>query len=141
MGLRVLVTGDRNWPISNYSFIWNVLDDWHREYVITHLVQGMARGVDDIAQRWALSRGVDTDDDHYPADWDNPAYRTKTGKSFAGNIRNQQMLDEGKPDVVIAFHKDLENSRGTKDMVGKARAAGIQVVLYPEPVIFYPESE
>jgi predicted Rossmann-fold nucleotide-binding protein len=32
----------------------------------------------------------------YPADW------TKHGKS-AGFVRNKQMLEEGKPDVVIAF--------------------------------------
>jgi Lhr-like helicase len=34
------------------------------------------------------------------------------------------MIDEGKPDLVIAF----PGGRGTADMVGRARKAGIRVV-------------
>jgi hypothetical protein len=34
------------------------------------------------------------------------------------------MLDEGKPDLVIAF----PGGRGTADMVKKARRAGVEVV-------------
>ena len=49
----------------------------------------------------------------FPAEWD------KYGKA-AGVLRNQQMLDEGYPDLVVYFHKDLENSKGTKDMVTRA---------------------
>ena len=32
------------------------------------------------------------------------------------------MLDEGKPDLVVAFHNNLEKSRGTKDMLKQAIA-------------------
>ena len=49
----------------------------------------------------------------FPAEWD------KYGKA-AGVLRNQQMLDDGHPDLVVYFHKDLENSKGTKDMVTRA---------------------
>ena len=59
----------------------------------------------------------------YPADW------TRYGKP-AGPIRNRQMLNEGKPDMVIAFHDDLSVSVGTKDMVDIANAAGLPVRLY-----------
>lgn len=55
--------------------------------------------------------------EHYPADWD------QYGKS-AGPIRNQQMLDQGKPDFVVAF-SNQPLTKGTSNMVNKARVAGI----------------
>jgi len=42
----------------------------------------------------------------------------------AGPIRNKQMLDEGRPDLVVAF----PGGNGTNDMVKKAKAAGIEVI-------------
>ena len=42
------------------------------------------------------------------------------------------MLDEGKPDLVIAFHNDLPKSKGTKDMVKRAQKADVPVLLYNE---------
>ena len=127
----VLITGDRNWPYEDTEGPYARLD--HEPMDV--LVSGHARGLDTICEEWALSRGVPND--RYPADWDNPRYRTKTGKSFAGNVRNQQMLDDtlkkyGKyPDKCIAMHRDFENSHGTKDMVSKARKVGIPVEFYP----------
>ena len=53
----------------------------------------------------------------YPADWQ------KHGRA-AGPIRNQQMLDEGKPDLVVAF----DGGRGTADMIARAEKAGVRVV-------------
>jgi hypothetical protein len=52
----------------------------------------------------------------YPADW------KKHGRS-AGPIRNQHMLDVGKPNLVIAF----PGGRGTADMMKRAEKAGIEV--------------
>ena len=60
----------------------------------------------------------------FPAQWD------KYGKS-AGVIRNQQMLDEGKPDTVVYFHDNIERSKGTKDMVSRAKKAGLPVLANP----------
>jgi hypothetical protein len=34
------------------------------------------------------------------------------------------MLEDGQPDLVLAFHSSIEESKGTKDMVKRARAAG-----------------
>lgn len=31
------------------------------------------------------------------------------------------MLDEGKPDFVVAFHNDITNSKGTLDMITRAK--------------------
>ena len=36
---------------------------------------------------------------------------------------------ELKPDLVVAFHSDLERSKGTADMVRRARKEGIEVIL------------
>jgi hypothetical protein len=59
----------------------------------------------------------------FPADWNRfgPA---------AGPIRNRLMLDEN-PDLVIAFHSDLSNSRGTADTVTEARSRKITAEVIP----------
>ena len=38
-------------------------------------------------------------------------------------MRNQKMLDEGKPDLVVAF----AGGRGTADMVRIAKRSGVEV--------------
>jgi len=58
----------------------------------------------------------------YEADWDKYGLR-------AGYLRNQAMIDE-KPDAVWTFHKDIENSKGTKMTRDLALKAGIKVVQY-----------
>jgi len=60
----------------------------------------------------------------FPADWD------KHGKA-AGPIRNTEMIEDGRPDVVIAFTYDLPSSKGTADTVKKAKKAHIPVFVYP----------
>ena len=52
----------------------------------------------------------------YAADW-------KAHGRAAGPIRNQRMIDGGKPDLVITF----PGGRGTADMVRRAEKAGIEV--------------
>ncbi|HVM95122.1 MAG TPA: hypothetical protein VMT89_01980, partial [Candidatus Acidoferrales bacterium] len=54
----------------------------------------------------------------FMADW------RRNGRA-AGPIRNQQMLTEGKPDLVVAF----PGGRGTRDMVNKAKAANVAVTV------------
>lgn len=80
----------------------------------TTLIVGTAPGADTLAESYGLMNGMQVE--RYPADW------RKHGKA-AGPIRNQRMLDEGKPALVIAF----PGGRGTADMVGRARAAGLPV--------------
>lgn len=79
------------------------------------IIHGGAPGVDDFADRWAIVNltGIEI----YKADW------ALHGKA-AGPIRNQQMLDEGKPDLVVAF----PGGRGTSDMVRRAQKAGVKVI-------------
>lgn len=78
-------------------------------------ILGGAPGADTLAEEWADVFGVRKR--IYPADWE-------THGRAAGPIRNQRMLDEGRPDLVIAF----PGGRGTADMVRRARAAGVEVM-------------
>ena len=42
----------------------------------------------------------------------------------AGHIRNQQMIDEGKPDLVVAF----PGGAGTADMIRRAKKHNLKVI-------------
>mgnify|MGYP001127612015 CR=1 FL=1 len=79
------------------------------------IIQGGAKGADFLARIYANCVGFSHKE--FPADW------KKYGKA-AGSIRNQQMLDEGRPDLVIAF----PGGNGTADMVRRAKKAGVMVV-------------
>jgi len=117
--MRILVCGDRNWraigPIETVLALYEGLP-----YQDT-LIHGGCRGADRLAGHIGLGMGFKIR--KYPAQWN------RYGKA-AGVIRNQQMLDEGRPDIVIGFHDNIEQSRGTKDMLNRAKKAGIPTVLY-----------
>lgn len=110
--MRVLVCGGRDYH--QFAAVDKALRQVHDQYGIDVLIHGAARGADSLGAKWAEQRGIPTLS--FPADWD------KHGRA-AGHIRNAQMLDEGKPEGVVAF----PGGRGTADMVRKARAAGIKV--------------
>lgn len=112
--MRVLVCGGRDF--GDGALLYRVLDELraaHGEIVIIH---GAARGADAWARCWARDAGAEMLE--YPADWE--AY----GKA-AGPIRNKRMLDDGKPNLVVAFL----GGRGTADMVKQATARGIAIQL------------
>jgi hypothetical protein len=82
----------------------------------TVVIHGDARGADRLAGEIANAAGIPVES--YPADW------VKHGRA-AGPIRNQLMLDVAKPDVVLA----MPGGNGTADMVRRAKAAGVAVVV------------
>jgi hypothetical protein len=85
----------------------------------TSIVHGDCRGADKMAGEIATS--LDIPVFVFPAEWERFGNR-------AGPMRNQAMLNT-VPDLVIAFHDDIEKSKGTKDMVARARRAGIPVKI------------
>ena len=109
--MRVLVCGGRGYY--DRAFLWGYLDRLGPPKV-SAIISGMAPGADTLATRWA--KRFDVPVQEFPADWSGH------GRS-AGPIRNQRMLDEGKPDLVVAF----PGGRGTADMVRRAKTAGIKV--------------
>lgn len=111
---RALVCGGRHYR--GPAQVHTALDRIHAKRAIAVLMEGGATGVDRYAFEWACANQPITCE-RWAADW------RKYGRA-AGPIRNQQMLDEGKPDVVIAF----PGGAGTADMVRRARAAGVEVI-------------
>jgi UDP-N-acetylmuramoylalanine-D-glutamate ligase len=125
--MRVLICGGReydNWIVFKQEV--NKVCGHTRPVIIS----GGAKGADFLARIYAKCYSLDYEE--YPANWKKYGNR-------AGPIRNQQMLDEGKPDLVIAF----PGGRGTKDMISRARNAGVEIkeidesLTYPYGFEFY----
>jgi hypothetical protein len=118
MAVRVLISGDRNWRCGALArrIVARLVDRIGADLVVVH---GGASGVDG-----AFAEACDLRDaTHEPhvADWQ------KHGKK-AGPLRNQEMIDAGA-DFVIAVHRSLAWSRGTRDCIERALATGIPVYL------------
>jgi hypothetical protein len=111
--LRILVCGGRDY--ANTDELNACLDTFKEKWGEIVLIQGGAKGADWLARMWAKAHNVRCE--QYNADW------TKHGRA-AGPIRNQRMIDEGKPDLVIAFPGGI----GTANMVSLANKAEIPVV-------------
>lgn len=118
--MRVLICGSRDWkwedPIKTIMLGLDE-DPWT-------LIEGCCpTGADHIASVF-FDDYINSDGKHhlhFPADWN------RYGKA-AGLKRNQQMLDEGKPDVVFAFKQRFNwkmDKGGTEDMVRRANLAGV----------------
>lgn len=151
---RVLICGSRDW--TDRAFFDLAMARWIERHGMPNLViEGCARGADAMAEDWANAHGPDHEGfgsnpgdigplpavvstiAHFPAQWETHDSYNQTcwcpDKSVtkcrgAGPLRNQAML-EAEPHAVIAFTRDLSTSRGTADMVRRARAAGVRVWL------------
>lgn len=108
--MRVLVCGGRDF--TDFKMMERILD----VLPITSAIEGGARGADTGYKQYAERRGIPVSS--FPAQWD------KHGRS-AGPIRNKQMLDEGRPELVIAF----PGGKGTRNMIDQAIKAGIEVKI------------
>lgn len=108
--MKVLVFGGREY--ADRKRMASVLLDLKPSLVI----HGKCRGADTLAGDWAKVRGIPVQE--FPADWN------KFGRA-AGPMRNQQMLDEGQPDVCVGF----PGGKGTLNMANLARAAGVKVIM------------
>jgi hypothetical protein len=124
--MKILITGCRDWK--DYDMILSSLEKAiHENGVIfpnVYIVHGAARGADTIGALAALQLGIPKNNiKAYEADWKNK------GRA-AGPIRNSLMLSANPDiDLVLAFHDFLPNSKGTKDMVEKAKRKGIKVTV------------
>ena len=112
--MKVLVCGSRTWNDPG------AIKEKLLEAGATLVIHGAAQGADRQASQAAMDLGIEQI--AYPANWN------KYGRS-AGFRRNEQMLDEGKPDLVMAFF-DRVRTAGTAHTVTEARKRGIAVVEY-----------
>jgi len=117
--MKILVTGDRNWDdlVAIAFALEGLLEEFDIHPQDITLIHGAARGADTIAGLVGDELGMDVRP--YPAKW------SYYGKA-AGPIRNQEMLDEN-PDIELAlvFHSNLDESKGTRDMINRLEKAGI----------------
>jgi len=115
----ILVTGDREWVDRKIIEMLMV-----KENETTLFLHGGARGADSCTDEAARAIG-----------------RPRASIPYFGNfgraggpIRNSFMLDvilglkaQGYITEVWGFHDDLANSKGTKDMMTKAKGSGLKV--------------
>lgn len=115
---RLIVTGSRHW--TDIKTIKDaLLEAIDGQWESTTIVHGdCPTGADAIAHSIALLFGLTIE--RYPANWN------KYGRT-AGPLRNQGMADLGA-DVCLAF--PMSDSRGTFDMIKRAKAAGIKTIIY-----------
>lgn len=142
--MRIMVTGSRTWgacparinhgthrfDCDGYASAWTAMVKALLEHLpgetlgdvhSVELLHGDAKGADRMAvEIWRMyGLGPITG---YPANWADLGKR-------AGHVRNG-ILVSFMPDVVVAFH--LDNSPGTADAITQARAAGLDVHVYPK---------
>lgn len=113
MSLRVLVTGGRDYD--DFDYVCGTLTALHHARGVALIIEGGATGADRLARRWATSHAVPCLT--FKANW------TRDGKA-ASPIRNQYMLDEGCPDITVAFPGGV----GTNDMVRRTKIARVEVL-------------
>jgi len=134
---RLLVCGGRNYEdygrvckeieaICDEKGLWGPQDEHGNKLPCNlHIISGKGGhvdagppkkvfGADLLAIEWAICNWVPFTE--YPAQW-------RVHGKAAGPIRNLQMLDEGKPVLVLAF----PGGPGTADMVRKAYSRHVEV--------------
>ena len=86
-------------------------------FSITEIVSGGAKGVDSLAEQWAVNNDVQI-----------LVFKPEWGKygRGAGPVRNAEMADYA--DALIAIWDG--KSKGTKDMINKAEKAGLKLFVF-----------
>jgi hypothetical protein len=116
---KILICGGRNF--NDFKFMLESVDkiltekyeqNWPTKVSFIH---GGAKGADSLAG--LLAEGLSISCQVFMADWN------QYGKQ-AGYIRNKQMLDEGKPDLIIAF----PGGAGTNMMCNISTKANVEVI-------------
>jgi hypothetical protein len=118
LDMRILIAGDRHWRCDDLAkqIVTRLLARYGSDLTIVH----------GEAQEWttrlpcrAGELGIASE--AHVADW-------KGLGNIAGPARNRELVQAGA-DLCIALHRSIETSRGTKDCIRQALAAGIPVWL------------
>ena len=112
---RVIIAGARD--ISDGTMVFPFIDRWWHDIescVLGAVLSGTCRGVDQIGEYWAKSKGFAIE--RHPAQW------RLSGKA-AGPLRNQRMAERATHCWI--FRRDT--SRGSYDMATRAIARGLMV--------------
>ena len=134
MGIRVLVCGGRKFH--DRDMLFREMDRIASERgPIDQVICGGMSGADTLAASWS-SKNIKNQAAIFQVskdEWNDihaPGAIVKVGEggrrynAAAGPRRNQRMLIEGKPDLVVEF----PGGSGTADMVRRAKRAGVEVI-------------
>lgn len=111
--MRVIVCGSRDW--TDVRTIAYAMRGLRSSTVIVH---GACQGADSIAEDYARARGM-TVESH--------PYKSALGRR-GGPARNAEMAKAGA-DLCLAFHDNIEESKGTRDMTRRTIQAGIPTIF------------
>lgn len=112
--MKVIIAGSRN---ADATDLQQALTHCDWKHLITAVVSGTARGIDQAGEAWAAQEGLAVH--RYPADW------RRYGRS-AGPRRNRQMA--AAADGLIAVWDG--KSRGTRSMIDAARSRGLRTFVW-----------
>lgn len=113
--MNCIIAGTRT--IDDYDLVCAAITASGFAGEITCVISGGAQGVDLLGERWAREQGLPYL--RFPAGW-------QAHGRGAGPIRNEQMAQEAQ--ALIAIWDGA--SRGTHDMLRRARDRGLRVFVY-----------
>lgn len=125
---KVVGTGSREWEDAKALF--RVLDALIEEKGYIYLAQGGARGADKMMIQWCMHARVKYGISRirmktYTAKWKTPS---GAFDRTAGYDRNRLMVDEVRPDLLIAFIQDY--SGGSTQCAQHAIDSGYEAIIF-----------
>jgi len=117
--MRILICGDRHYDCDHFivGALQRLLHGVRFPTATVNIastnitiIHGGAKGADTIAGR--IARTMNWTEEVHKANWSKY-------KGGAGPIRNIEMF-KSRPNLILAFHSDLMQSRGTKHMISYA---------------------
>ena len=118
---RVVVCGSSDYQ--EIGTMSDVLSGFRVKFPKMEIIQGGSNGADTIALSYACH--------HKLTHKSYPIKRSKYGKNAYG-VRNQKMISEENPDVVLIFHSDVNSSANSLDLIVRALDLKIQTLLIPK---------
>lgn len=120
--MKVIIAGSRH--CIDYGIVSKaiVASGFDRNFGISEIICGKARGVDSIGEIYA--KIFDIQVESFPADWNGPH------KKAAGFIRNQAMADYAEPEVDGLIAVWDGKSTGTLDMIRRANKRNLRVFIF-----------
>lgn len=112
--MNTIIAGSRN-ILKGHIHVADAVKMSH--FVVTEVVSGTARGIDQAGEMWAMQHDIPVK--RFPADWD------MYGKS-AGYRRNTEMAEYANALIAIWDGQ----SRGTKHMIDEAAKRNLEVFVY-----------
>lgn len=110
--MKVLCCGDRHW--NNFQIVRDYLKKLPKDVTI---IYRDSKGADSCVDRAVGELGLKAK--KLPANWDDFGFTLDPLLDIEGK--------DLKPDLVLAFHNNLKNSRGTAGIVNEAKRRGIKV--------------